>query len=238
MLASRRVRLLSHLEALSDENRRVALVLILTFATGAVDSVSYFSFNHTFTANMSGNMALLGIGMATHFGPVAGNLFAFAGFVLGSLIGPRALRPMRGHHLVLTARLLAIEFVILLLLTCVLITTTTVGDAVLRDAVCGVLALAMGIQTTVARHLAVKDVNTTVATMTLHDLVSGLSREGMKSARWRRRGGVVVLLVAGAATGIALDDAWRGTGLALAALTVFVVLALCATFAELPQLDG
>ncbi len=60
----------------------------------------------------------------------------------------------------------------------------------------------------------------------------------MKSARWRRRGGVVVLLVAGAATGIALDDAWRGTGLALAALTVFVVLALCATFAELPQLDG
>jgi uncharacterized membrane protein YoaK (UPF0700 family) len=223
----------SRLLALSEENRRVAVVLALTFGTGAVDSVSYFSLNHTFTANMSGNMALLGIGIATHFGPVAGNLFAFAGFVLGSIAGPRLSQLCTGTRMAVAAKVLSVEFVLLAALTCVLAAATTVGNAALRDGVCALLALAMGIQTTVARQLAVTDVNTTVATMTLHDLVSGLSQAGLRSERWRRRAAVVVLLVAGAAIGIALNNAWRGAGLAMAAVVVLGALLLCLAFVAL-----
>lgn len=224
---------MTRLGALTDENRRAVLVLGLTFATGAVDSVSYFSLNHTFTANMSGNMALLGIGIATHFGPVAGNLFAFMGFVLGSVAGPRLLRAQRGSRLALAARMLVVEVALLALIACVLATATVGGHPALRDAVCVGLAFAMAIQTTVARHLNVTDVNTTVATMTLHDLVAASPLAGGQAERWRRRVGVIVTLVAGAAIGIALEDNWHGTGLALACVTVLSMLVLCTAWALL-----
>jgi len=51
----------------------LAVVLALTLGTGAVDAVSYFSLDHVFTANMSGNMALLGIGAGNGPGAVLGN---------------------------------------------------------------------------------------------------------------------------------------------------------------------
>src|SRR5689334_17307564 len=72
--------MLAKLRGLPDEDLHVALVLVLTLGTGAVDAVSYFSLDHVFTANMSGNMALLGIGIANGLGTVTGNIYAFGGF--------------------------------------------------------------------------------------------------------------------------------------------------------------
>jgi uncharacterized membrane protein YoaK (UPF0700 family) len=181
-----------------------------------VDAVSYFSLDHVFTANMSGNIALLGIGAAHGFGPVVGNVFAFAGFVGGSVAIGRFVRGSSASFWRVTANALLAELALLVLLACAIAAAGGVHRDALRFGVCAVLAAAMGIQTGIARHLAAQDVNTTVATMTLHDLAASSRVAGGDSVRWRRRVGVVLALFAGAAIGVALDDVvpWGGLGFA------------------------
>jgi uncharacterized membrane protein YoaK (UPF0700 family) len=211
----------------SRENWHVALVLALTLGTGAVDAVSYFSLDHVFTANMSGNMALLGVGLATHLADVQGNVFAFGGFVVGSVLVGRLIRIHRRPFMRTAVDALSIQLLLLVGLTVALTAVDMHAHDAARSAVCFVLAAAMGIQTGVARHLAVKDVNTTVATMTLHDLAAASRLAGGDSIRWRRRAGVVIGLLAGAAIGVGLDKVVPWGGLGFTSLTVVAVI-VCA----------
>ncbi|WP_272475658.1 YoaK family protein [Baekduia alba] len=219
------------MRALGDEDQRVLIVLALTLATGVVDAVSYFSLDHVFTANMSGNMALLGIGTATSLHAVTGNVYAFFGFVIGSVAVARFLRTRSGSSLRIAGLALGLQLVLLIALTLLV----AVIDVHVRDgwryAVCAILAVAMAIQTGIARHLAVQDVNTTVATMTLHDLAAASRAAGGDSVRWRRRAGVVIALFVGAACGTALDQAVRWGGLALSSAIVAFVLVVTMTLA-------
>lgn len=210
----------------------MALVLALTLGTGAVDAVSYFSLEHVFTANMSGNMALLGIGLVTQLTDVAGNIFAFAGFVVGSVLVGRLMRAHRGPFMRTAIDALTIQLVLLVGLTAAFAAVDMHAHDAARFAVCFVLAAAMGIQTGVARHLAVKDVNTTVATMTLHDLAAASRLAGGDSVRWRRRVGVVLTLLAGAAIGVALDEIVRWGGLGFTSLTVVAVIVCAAALRD------
>lgn len=214
----------SRLRALSEEDRHVALVLALTLSTGAVDAVSYFSLDHVFTANMSGNMALLGIGIATHLGDVAGNIYAFAGFVVGSILVGRFMRAHGGPFLRTAVDALGFQLLLLVALTAIVAAVDVRDHDAWRYLVCFLLAAAMGVQTGVARHLSVKDVNTTVATMTLHDLAAASRLAGGDSLRWRRRAGVVLALLAGAAIGVGLDKVVRWGGLGFTCVTVAVVM--------------
>lgn len=210
----------------------VLLVLGLTLATGAVDAVSYFSLDHVFTANMSGNMALLGVGVATGASKAAGNLFAFGGFVLGSIAIGRFVRAHDERRLRTIVRGLALELALLLALTVVLAAVDVPAHAAVRYGVCLVLALAMGVQTGIARHIGVADVNTTVATMTLHDLAAASRLAGGDSVRWRRRVGAVLGLFLGAAAGVALDRLVPWGGLALTSALVAAVMVATALLAR------
>jgi uncharacterized membrane protein YoaK (UPF0700 family) len=42
----------------------IAILLAMTAVTGIIDSVSYFALGHVFTANMTGNLVLLGFAFA------------------------------------------------------------------------------------------------------------------------------------------------------------------------------
>lgn len=210
--------------ALRGPDPSLVIVLLLTLSTGAVDAVSYFSLDHVFTANMSGNMALLGVGAATSFGHVAGNVYAFAGFVAGSVVIARILRSKTGTALRDARDALLLELVVLLALTGILVAVDVSEAAGWRYLVCFLLAAAMGMQTGVARRLAVADVNTTVATMTLHDLAAASRWAGGDSTRWARRAGVVAALFVGAAIGVALDSVVRWGGLGFTCLTVAAVV--------------
>jgi uncharacterized membrane protein YoaK (UPF0700 family) len=218
--------MLQRIRALPDEDLHVALVLVLTLGTGAVDAVSYFSLDHVFTANMSGNMALLGIGIANGLGTVEGNIYAFAGFVVGSILVGRFMHRHEGPFLRVALEALLAQLAIFVALTVVLGVVDVADHAGWRYGVCFVLAAAMGIQTGVARHMSVKDVNTTVATMTLHDLAAASKLAGGDSVRWKRRAGVVVALLGGAAIGIALDNTVSWGGLAFTCLTTVGVIAV------------
>jgi uncharacterized membrane protein YoaK (UPF0700 family) len=212
------------LRRLPDADIHVALVLALTLATGAVDALSYVSLDHVFTANMSGNMALLGIGVATHIGDVTGNIYAFAGFVLGSILVGRYIRAHKGPFLRTAVEALIVELVLLVALTVLVAAVDVHTHSAWRYTVCVVLAAAMGVQTGIARHFAVTDVNTTVATMTLHDLSAASTLAGGDSIRWKRRAGVVIALFAGAAIGVSLDQQVRWGGLAFTCVIVALVV--------------
>ena len=102
--------------------------------------------------------------------------------------------------------MLMAELGVLVAVTVILAGVDCRADSFWRYAVCVCLASAMGIQSGVARRLSVADVNTTVATMTLHDLAAGSRAAGGDARRWRRRAAVVLALSLGAAIGVGLDQ--------------------------------
>ena len=63
-------------------------LLVLTFTTGLVDAVSYLGLGRVFTANMTGNIVLLGFGIAGSGGlPVLAPLVSLVSFLLGAGAG-------------------------------------------------------------------------------------------------------------------------------------------------------
>src|SRR6476469_2310474 len=65
-------------------------LLALTFSTGLVDAVSYLGLGRVFTANMTGNIVLLGFGIAGSGGlPVVAPLVSLGAFLGGAAVGGR-----------------------------------------------------------------------------------------------------------------------------------------------------
>src|SRR3989440_11751603 len=63
-------------------------LLVMTFSTGLVDAVSYLGLGQVFTANMTGNIVLLGFGIAGSGGlPVVAPLVSLWAFLVGSAVG-------------------------------------------------------------------------------------------------------------------------------------------------------
>src|SRR5579862_913637 len=83
-------------------------LLVLTFTTGIVDAVSYLGLGHVFTANMTGNVVLLGFGIAGAGGlPIAAPFASLGAYTLGAIGGGRVARRVGSERLLTTA--LAIE---------------------------------------------------------------------------------------------------------------------------------
>src|SRR6266576_5917342 len=60
-------------------------LLVLTLTTGLVDAVSYLGLGRVFTANMTGNIVLLGFGVAGSGGlPVVAPIVSLGFFLLGA----------------------------------------------------------------------------------------------------------------------------------------------------------
>jgi len=72
------------------DRRLLPVLLTLTVTTGLIDAVSYLGLGHVFTANMTGNVVLLGFGLAHAGGlPVLAPLISLLAFLLGAGIGGR-----------------------------------------------------------------------------------------------------------------------------------------------------
>ena len=143
-------------------------LLALTFTTGLIDAVSYLALGRVFTANMTGNVVLLGFGIAGSGGlPVVAPIVSLGAFLLGAGAGGVLVRRLAERHPALVARALAIESG-LLVIAAVLAAATTVhpGNAS-AYALIVLMASAMGVRNAVVRHIAVADLTTTVLTMTL-----------------------------------------------------------------------
>ncbi|MGI9126196.1 MAG: YoaK family protein, partial [Mycobacterium sp.] len=76
----------------------VAALLMLTFATGLVDSISVLVLGHVFVANMTGNVIFLGFWFVPHSGvDLTAAVVAFVSFLTGTVIGGRFVRHL-GHE--------------------------------------------------------------------------------------------------------------------------------------------
>ncbi len=207
---------------------RDALLLTLTAAAGSTDAVSFLGLGRVFTANMTGNLVLLGIAIGQV--QLAGSIravIAFAGFVVGVMVGvrvtarpePQAVWP-RSVTLVLVGELG--------LLPALLVGWEITGDrptALSLDILICLSAGAMGMQTVAARRLGVVGVTITFVTGMLTSLIAELATAGPGRSHWTLWVGAVGCLVAGAAAGATLFIAWRPGAPLAAILLVGAVIA-------------
>src|SRR6201987_3070704 len=85
-------------------------LLALTVSTGTVDAVSYLGLGHVFTANMTGNIVLLGFGIAGAGGlPVLAPLVSFGAFMFGAGTGGLLARRVLHRHPAQLASALLLE---------------------------------------------------------------------------------------------------------------------------------
>jgi uncharacterized membrane protein YoaK (UPF0700 family) len=197
-------------------------LLVLTLTTGVIDAASYLGLGHVFTANMTGNIVLLGFGIAGGSGlPVIAPLVSLAAFLTGAVLGGRMAGaiPARTLHF---SRSMLIEIGVVLLAAVIALVFEIAPDRISGDLVIALLAFGMGVRNATVRRLKVADLTTTVLTMTLTGLAadSPLSA-GDGAGSWRRIAAVMAML-AGAIVGALLLKVHLALVLGLACLLAIV----------------
>jgi uncharacterized membrane protein YoaK (UPF0700 family) len=180
-------------------------LLALTFSTGLVDAVSYLALGRVFTANMTGNVVLLGFGIAGSDGlPVVAPLVSLGAFLLGSACGGVIVKRTAKRHPRLVASALVIEVVLLGAATILgAVANVRPGDAAAYVMIV-LLAFAMGVRNAAVRRIGVPDLTTTVLTMTLTALASESPLAGRSGAGSVRRMAAVFAMLIGAVSGALL----------------------------------
>jgi uncharacterized membrane protein YoaK (UPF0700 family) len=192
-------------ENASPEKFRLILMMALTLVTGVVDAVGYLGLDHIFTGNMTGNVVILAMALAGAANlPTLGPLVALGAFLLGAAIAGSTLQSSpKGWNRRVT---------LLLTAGCIALTGTAATSLIVEDVgrqsigviVAAVIAMHMGSQALIARHLGVRDMTTVVITSTMTSL-AGESLVGKQRPRLlNRRLGAVLAMFAGAAIGVPL----------------------------------
>jgi uncharacterized membrane protein YoaK (UPF0700 family) len=200
-------------------------LLVLTFTTGVVDAASYLGLGHVFTANMTGNIVLLGFGIAGSGGlPVLAPLVSLLAFLAGSVLGARLAGsvPRRSRHL---ARSLLTEVSAVALAALLAITVTVTPNELSGDLVIALLAFGMGARNATVKRIGFPDLTTTVLTMTLTGLAADSPAAGGSGAGSVRRVAAVLAMLVGAIAGALLLKVHLALVLALAALLALLTWA-------------
>jgi uncharacterized membrane protein YoaK (UPF0700 family) len=200
-------------------------LLVLTFTTGLVDAVSYLGIGRVFTANMTGNIVLLGFGIAGSGGlPVVGPLVSLAAFLIGAGCGGALASRLAVRHAVHLARALAIEVLVLVAAAILAAAVDIRPNAVSGDVVIALLAFAMGVRNATVRRISVPDLTTTVLTMTLTGLAAESRLFGGTGKGSVRRTTAVLAMLLGALAGALLLKTSLWLPLAGAAALAFFML--------------
>jgi uncharacterized membrane protein YoaK (UPF0700 family) len=193
-------------------------LLVLTFTTGVVDAASYLGLGHVFTANMTGNIVLLGFGIAGSGGlPVVAPLVSLLAFLCGSVLGARlaGTLSLRALHL---SRSLLTEVAVVAAAALLAIAVTVTPDALSGDLVIALLAFGMGVRNATVKRIGFPDLTTTVLTMTLTGLAAESPLAGGSGAGSVRRAAAVIAMLGGAIAGALLLKVHLALVLAVAAL--------------------
>jgi uncharacterized membrane protein YoaK (UPF0700 family) len=179
-------------------------LLLLTFSTGLVDAASYLGLGRVFAANMTGNIVLLGFGIAGSGGlPVVAPLVSLGGFLLGAGAGGvLGSGPVVDRRTFLAA--LGIETAMLLGAAAIAVAVHVRPGAVSGDAVIALLAFGMGVRNSTVKKIGVPDLTTTVLTMTLTGLAAESRLFGGTGTGTVRRAVAVGSMLLGALAGALL----------------------------------
>ena len=202
-----------------DVTVRNRLLDALTVSSGAVDAVSFLALGKVFTAFVTGNVAFLGMAIASTTGSaiygvapprVTWVLAALAGFAGGIYLGTKIVRPSRHEGeqpngvVWPQPTTFALGLSLLAHLCFMLIwfaTSARPGDNVI-PVLLATWALAMGMQSAAVRNLNVGGIFTTAATATFIFLFGAVANGAPLTGDERRRmRGVLVSLAIGATVG-------------------------------------
>jgi uncharacterized membrane protein YoaK (UPF0700 family) len=152
---------------------RDAMLLVLTWAAGTVDAVSYLGLGHVFTAMMTGNTVLLGLALAQgEIHAALRSILALLGFALGVTVGAVIVEHDESDDdwpACVTAAL-AVESVILAVFAFAWhFTDSALGGHSIQLLIV-LLGSAMGVQAAAVRRLDVPGIATTYLTGTITTL--------------------------------------------------------------------
>jgi uncharacterized membrane protein YoaK (UPF0700 family) len=196
----------------------VRVLLVLTFTTGLVDAVSYLGLGRVFTANMTGNVVLLGFGVAGSPGlPVIAPTISLVAFILGSIAGGGLAARVGDRSVNHLGWALAGEVAFIALAALVAaVGAVTVGGGI-SYLLIALLGFAMGVRNATVRRIGIPDLTTTVLTMTVTAFASDISRGGWSGEDAIRRLSAITSMFLGALVGALLLKASLALPLALAA---------------------
>jgi uncharacterized membrane protein YoaK (UPF0700 family) len=209
--------------AASVRHPLTVLLLTLTFSTGLVDAVSYLGLGRVFSANMTGNIVLLGFGIAGGYDlPIVAPIVSLLAFLVGAALGGRLAQSIADRHRAYVGAALAAEVTLLAVAAVLTAVATVRPDAASGDVVIALLALAMGIRNATVRRIAVPDLTTTVLTLTLTGLAADLRHLRTNRSAPKRRLLAVLAMLTGALVGALLLKTGIAWVLALAAVLALV----------------
>jgi len=193
----------------------------LTVISGLVDAVSYLGLGHVFTANMTGNVVLLGFAAAGASGfSAAACMTSLGSFLLGAAAAGRAARRLTSRRQLL-AMAMTIEAVATAAAAALAFGVAQMSQGWPRYTIIAVLAFGMGVRNSTIRRLAVPDLTTTVLTMTLTGLAADSTLGGGTNPQAARRIAAVLAMLAGAFAGAsAFLHAGAGITLLIGAVVV------------------
>jgi uncharacterized membrane protein YoaK (UPF0700 family) len=192
-------------EAPRENTGTIVALLGMTAATGIVDAVSYLGLGHVFTANMTGNIVLMGFRLGGASGiSLSRSAIALFCFMLGAVVGGRMGRRLDPRKSRISG--LLAEAALLFVAAAISFKAGAPNDtnAALLTGVVASTAIAMGLRIAVVRKLGVADLTTTVLTLTIAGLAADSTLAGDSNPRWRRRCAAIVCMLAGAAAGAVL----------------------------------
>jgi uncharacterized membrane protein YoaK (UPF0700 family) len=202
----------------------VVTLAALTVVSGFLDAVSYLGLGHVFTANMTGNVVLVGFAAAGAAGfSMAASLCALGCFLAGAVLAGRIARrvpPQRDLMLVV----MVMEATLTGVAAVVAASVVAIGSGWPRFTVIALLAFTRGARNSVVRRLGVPDMTTTVLTTTLTGLASDSTLAGGSNPNVAHRTTSVVSMFGGALAGAVLllhaGAAWSlGVGAAIVVCT-------------------
>ncbi|MFF3408876.1 YoaK family protein [Streptomyces sp. NPDC002742] len=209
--------------------RLTPALLSLTVVSGLIDAVSYLGLGHVFTANMTGNVVVLGFAAAGAPGfSVPHTLTSLCCFLAGAVTGGRiAVRFGKGSRRTWARGTFAAEAV--LTAACAAVAFAAPDATATAYVLIAVTAFAMGLRNATVRRLGVADLTTTVLTMTLTGLAADSRLGGGVGHNSPRRIASVFAMLAGALLG-----AWLvlNQGLAIPLLIAALVPAALAVTAS------
>lgn len=178
----------------------IQILVVLTFTAGVFDAVSFLALDQVFVAIITGNLALLGFAIAgapelSIDGPAVALVAFFVGAALISRIDHSG-----DSRMSLLLRTIGLETAMIALALAASIGYEA-GDNPRRLLIIALLAGAMGGRNETVRLIGVKELRTTVQTLTLATLASDVVARRAHGPATRRRLVGLVALVAGAITG-------------------------------------
>lgn len=155
-----------------SDRHRAELMIIATFSTGIIDAIGYLGFDKIFTANMTGNVIVLGMGLSGADLPVIGPLIALLAFAVGAAGSGLVLRRERKGWTRLICNMFLAEALALAVVGILLLFLPPAVGSPSMYAFTFILALLLGAQAAAARKVGVQDVTTVVVTSTITSLAA------------------------------------------------------------------